>query len=128
MKYLPNLTVLKRLIRSLVADGGGSLITNGASWRMRGDVMEACNCHITCPCNFGGSITQVPCEAILGFRIQEGNYGSTRLDDLNIVLYLSMPGPDAFDGKWTMGAYLDQRASEEQMQALGAILTGEAGG
>ncbi len=103
-------------------------MTNGTSWRMRGDVMEACNCNITCPCNFGGPITQLPCEAIVGFRIQEGNYGATRLDNLNVVLYVQMPGPNAFDGNWTMGAFLDQRANEEQMQALGTILTGQAGG
>ena len=103
-------------------------MTTATSWRMRGDVMEACNCDVTCPCNFGGAITKPPCEAILGFRIQEGSYGATRLDNLNVVLYLQMPGPNAFDGNWSMGAYLDQRANEEQMQALGSILTGEAGG
>jgi hypothetical protein len=47
-------------------------------WRMRGDVMEACNCTTTCPCNFGSDPTQVPCEVILAWRIQEGQYG-TRL-------------------------------------------------
>ena len=103
-------------------------MTTATSWRMRGDVMEACNCDVTCPCNFGGAPTELPCEAIVGFRIQEGNYGATRLDDLNVVLYAQIPGPKIFDGNWTMGVYLDQRANEEQMQALGTILTGEAGG
>ena len=43
-----------------------------------------------------------------GFRIQEGNYGATRLDNLNVVLYAQTPGPKIFDGNWTMGVYLDQ--------------------
>ena len=103
------------------------MTTNGTSWRMRGDVMEACSCNVTCPCNFGGDPTQLPCEAIVGFRIREGNYGVTRLDNLNVVLILRIPGR-FFEGNWTVGVYLDQRASEEQMQALGTILTGEAGG
>ena len=55
-------------------------MTTATSWRRRGDVMEACNCVTTCPCNFSGDPTQLPCEAILGFRIQEGNHGGTRLD------------------------------------------------
>jgi len=97
------------------------------SWRMRGDILEACNCTTTCPCNFGSDPTQVPCEAILGFRIQEGQYGNTRLDGLNFVLYFQIPG-NAFQGGWTLGVYLDQQAAQEQVQALGTILSGQAGG
>ena len=102
-------------------------MTTAESWRMQGEVMEACSCNITCPCNFGGDPTQVPCEAVFGFRIREGNYGNTRLDNLNFVLYISIPGK-LFDGGWTLGAYLDQRANQAQMEALGTILTGQAGG
>jgi len=102
-------------------------MTTAESWRMRGDIMEACNCVTTCPCNFGSDPTQLPCEAILGFRIQEGNHGGTRLDGLNFVFYLSIPG-NAFEGNWTLGVYLDQRATEEQVGALGTILSGQAGG
>ena len=89
--------------------------------------MEACSCNLTCPCNFGGDPTQVPCEAIVGLRIQEGNFGATRLDDLNVVLLLNIPGK-LFDGGWTLGLYLDQRANPEQTQALGTIFGGQAGG
>ena len=94
---------------------------------MRGDAFEACSCNITCPCNFGGDPTQGFCEAIVAWRIQEGNYGNTRLDGLNLVLYVRMPG-NIFQGNWTAGVYLDQRATQEQVQALGTILSGQAGG
>ncbi len=102
-------------------------MTTAELWRMQGDVMEACNCEITCPCNFGGPPTHLPCEAVLGFRIREGNYGNTNLDNLNFVLYVRIPGK-LLDGGWTLGAYLDQRANQAQMEALGTILTGQAGG
>ena len=102
-------------------------MTTATSWHMQGDVMEACNCNVTCPCNFGGDPTEIPCTAIVGLRIQQGNYGATRLDNLNIVLCLLIPGK-LFDGRWTLGAYLDQRATPEQMEALGTILSGQAGG
>src|SRR6516165_6692581 len=98
-----------------------------ASWRMRGDVMEACSCATTCPCNFGSDPTQVPCEAIIGWGIQEGHHGNTPLDGLNVVLYLSMPG-NAFQGGWTAGLYLDQRANQQQAEALTSIFSGQAGG
>jgi hypothetical protein len=102
-------------------------MTTATAWRMRGDVLEACSCNITCPCNFGGDPTQIPCEAVLALRVQEGSYGNTRLGGLNIVLTVSIPG-NPFDGGWTLGAYLDQRANQEQMEALGTILSGQAGG
>jgi hypothetical protein len=102
-------------------------MTTATTWRIQGDVMEACNCNITCPCNFGGDPTEIPCEAILGLRIREGSYGNTRLDALSVVLMVRMPGK-VFDGGWTLGAYLDQKANQEQVGALGAILSGEAGG
>ena len=97
------------------------------SWRMRGDVMEACNCNTTCPCNFGSDPTQVPCEAIIGWRIQEGQYGNTRLDGLHVVVYFRIPS-NAFQGGWTLGIYLDQQANPQQVEALQTIFSGQAGG
>jgi hypothetical protein len=97
------------------------------SWRMHGDVMEACSCATTCPCNFGSDPTPLPCEVVLGWRIEEGRYGNTRLDGLNVVFYARMPG-NIFQGNWTAGVYLDQRASREQAEALGDIFSGKAGG
>jgi hypothetical protein len=97
------------------------------AWRIRGDVMEACSCLATCPCNFGSDPTHLPCDAVLAWRVQAGNYGSTELGGLNLVGYARIPG-NVFAGNWTMGVYLDQRASPEQAQALGAIFSGQAGG
>ena len=102
-------------------------MTSATSWQMRGDIIEACSCNITCPCNFGGTPTQLPCDVLFGFRIQEGSQGNTRLDGLNFVLYASIPG-NVFDGNWTLGAYLDQRANQAQQEALRTILSGQAGG
>ena len=102
-------------------------MAEATQWHMRGDVMEACSCTVACPCNFGGDPTQVPCEAVIGWRIQEGRYGQTRLDGLNVVLYLSIPG-NVFEGNITAGAYLDERADPRQAEALGAVFSGQAGG
>jgi hypothetical protein len=96
------------------------------AWRMRGDVMEACSCATTCPCNFGSDPIPVPFKAVIGWRIADGHYGNTRLDDLNVVLYGRIPG-NAFQGNWTVGVYLDERADQQQAQALGIIFSGQAG-
>ena len=102
-------------------------MTTAESWRIRGDAIEACNCDVVCACNFGGAPTPGLCEAIIDYRVQEGNHGGTQLGGLNFVLYLQMPGKP-YDGNWTLGVYLDQRASQPQADALGTILSGQAGG
>lgn len=102
-------------------------MTTTTSWRLRGEILEVCSCDLTCPCNFGGESTKSPCNAVWGLHIRQGNHGGTRLNDLNVVLYFRIPGK-VFDGNWTLGAYLDQRANPQQVQALGNILGGQAGG
>jgi len=102
-------------------------MTTATSWRLQGDLMEVCSCNVTCSCNFGGDPTRTPCDAVWGIHVGQGNYGNTRLNGLNVVLYFRIPGK-VFDGNWTLGACLDQRANQQQQQALGAILTGQAGG
>ena len=97
------------------------------SWRLAGTVMEACNCAVTCPCNFGSDPTVMPCGVILAWQFTDGQYGDTPLRDLNLVAYAEIPG-NAFEGDWTMGVYLDERADASQAEALGAIFSGQAGG
>tara|TARA_B000000460_G_scaffold217004_1_gene166875 strand:- start:227 stop:730 length:504 start_codon:yes stop_codon:yes gene_type:complete len=63
----------------------------------------------------------------LCFRIDQGNYGGTELGGLNVVLYVQIPGKP-FEGNWTLGVYLDQQASQTQAEAIGNILSGQAGG
>lgn len=84
-------------------------MTTAESWRIRGDVIDACSGNYACPCNFANDPNKGFCESVVCFRIQNGNYGAARLDSLNFVLLVRFPG-NAFDGHWTLGAYLDQRA------------------
>jgi hypothetical protein len=44
-----------------------------------------------------------------------------------VALVVHTPGPMG-EGNWSLGAYIDQRADDEQTNALGAIFTGAAGG
>lgn len=104
-----------------------SVHADGPTWHLTGDAMEACRCAVTCPCNFTSDPTEIPCNSIIGWHIAEGQYGDTPLNDLNLIAYFQIPG-NAFAGGWTLGYYLDERASPEQVEALGAIFGGQAGG
>jgi hypothetical protein len=102
-------------------------------WRLSGDYFENCNCDVVCPCLVSPAApltaqpTQGACDVALIFHINSGNYGEVSLDGLNVALIAHTPGPMA-DGNWTLGAYIDQRATDEQTASLGAIFGGAEGG
>jgi len=99
-------------------------------WTMRGQYMESCNCDYLCPCiytNPQAPVTYDHCIAALVFRIDDGNYGETRLDGLKFALVIRS-GKVMADGNWIFAGVVDERADEAQRQALAAIVSGEAGG
>jgi hypothetical protein len=71
--------------------------------------------------------TEGACEVAIAFHINSGSFGSVALDGLNAVLIARTPGAMA-EGNWSAALYFDDRASEEQGQALQAIFSGSAGG
>lgn len=100
------------------------------SWQISGEYFEACSCDFVCPCPTSGLSarpTQGRCDAGLVFGIERGRYGATSLDGLTFAVLLRTPGP-MIDGDWTVGLVVDERASAEQRDAIGAIASGQAGG
>ncbi|HQT77836.1 MAG: hypothetical protein B7Z80_23985, partial [Rhodospirillales bacterium 20-64-7] len=54
-------------------------------------------------------------------------YGRVTLDGLNVAVIAHTPGAMA-DGNWSLAAYIDERADDDQAAALGAIFSGAEGG
>lgn len=101
-----------------------------APWEMRGEYLISCNCDVFCPCVLSlgkARPTEGPCYSWWAFRIAEGRAGAEPLGGLNAGVLLEVPGPME-RGNWTLGLYLDERASPGAAEALTQILTGRAGG
>ena len=99
-------------------------------WQISGEYCEACSCDSVCPCPTSGLAarpTKGYCDAGLVFRVDRGQYGSTRLDGLSFAVLLHTPGP-MIQGNWTIGLVVDERASKEQHDALRTIASGHGGG
>lgn len=102
-------------------------------WQLSGEYFENCNCAVVCPClvSTAAPLTARPtegtCDVVLAFHIDRGSYGGVSLDGLNIALAVHAPGPMG-NGNLSAAAYIDERASEPQTAALGAIFTGAEGG
>jgi hypothetical protein len=97
-------------------------------WRIAGDYFEACNCESTCPCIFLADPDEGDCQLSLAWHVREGHFGETRLDGLNVAGIFHTPGNMATGPKWRAALYLDARATPDQLDALRAIFSGEAGG
>ena len=104
-----------------------------AKWQLWGDYFENCNCDVVCPCLVSPAApltsrpTQGTCDGALFFHIDKGSYDTTPLDGLNVAVIGRAPGPMGA-GNWTIAAYIDERADDQQTAALGAIFGGAEGG
>lgn len=109
------------------------MATAMTQWQITGDYFENCNCDVLCPCEVSSkpmmtaSPTRGVCDVALALHVDRGNFGSTPLDNLNAVIVAHTPGPMA-EGNWSAALYIDERANDDQRQALQAILTGQVGG
>ena len=93
-------------------------------WAIKGPHFMNCNCDFGCPCQYAALPTDGTCEAAVAWRIDEGHYGDVKLDGLVAVNTYAWPGP-IHEGKGAMQSIIDERADDQQRQALVAILKGE---
>ena len=59
-------------------------MTIDAQWRIKGDLLGACNCDWGCPCNFDAPPTNGTCQGVYTWHIREGRFGDVVLDGLYI--------------------------------------------
>lgn len=96
-------------------------------FKVEGDYFEACSCTVSCPCVFLGPATEDNCDLFLAWHLTAGERDGVDLAGLNAALAVHTP-KQMTDGNWTVALYLDDRATPEQAEALGAIFSGAAGG
>src|SRR5688500_16908734 len=101
-----------------------------AGWHIEGQYMETCNCSFVCPCigsNLAATPTEGDCKAAITMRIDKGQKDAVKLDGLSFIVLLHSPKAMAA-GNITVGLIIDEHATNEQMEAIGAIASGSAGG
>jgi hypothetical protein len=103
--------------------------TNIPQWGVSGDWFDVCKCNIPCPCTFAQAPTYGDCEGVLAYHIKNGHYGETSLDGLNVLAPSYFKG-NIWEGntKAIIGSFVDERADQQQCEALLMIFTGKAGG
>lgn len=101
-----------------------------ANWRIEGQYFETCNCEFVCPCitsNLAALPTEGDCKAALTMKIERGEKNGVQLDGVAFIVLLHTPGAMG-EGDMTVGLIVDDSASDEQVDAIAAIASGQDGG
>ncbi len=67
------------------------------------------------------------CEGVVGMKVDEGEFDGLSLNGVKWAVAFHWPGP-LHEGNGTVKPYFDEATSQEQIDALGQILMGQAGG
>lgn len=97
------------------------------SFSVEGDYFETCTCDVSCPCIWLKPADKDACDVMLAWHVNKGDKDGVDLSGLNAVLAVHSP-KQMTDGGWKLALYLDDRATPEQSEALGAVFSGGAGG
>jgi len=99
------------------------------AWSLKGSYVETCSCDLICPCNasFTHGAVYDYCRVVLTFAVREGEIEGTDVGGLAVAMIADTPKVMT-DGNWKVGVFVDERASDEQMEKLVAVFTGQKGG
>ena len=96
------------------------------SWNLSGRYVETCSCDLMCPCNisFDHGATYDYCRATLCFDIEKGEIEGTDVGGLKFVAIIDSPKVMT-EGNWKLGMFVDENASDDQMDKLVNVFTGQ---
>ena len=99
------------------------------SWKVDGTYFESCSCDVVCPCtvSLDAGATQDRCNALLVFNVTTGEIDGTDIGGLTVAALADTPKVMS-EGNWRLGLFIDDRASDEQAEKLGALFGGQLGG
>ncbi len=99
------------------------------AWNLNGSYVETCSCDLMCPCNMSmdHGATYDFCRVTLVFIIKECEIEGTDVGGLSVAAIVDSPKVMT-EGNWRLGMFVDDRASDEQMEKLTAVFGGHKGG
>lgn len=93
-------------------------------WRIKAIEFAACNCNWGCPCQFNTLPSLGHCTGGMAMTIDEGYFGSTRLEGVTWGMIGEWPGA-IHEGNGRLQVFVDERASAAQRQAMVEIVHGK---
>jgi len=99
------------------------------AWQIAGTYFETCSCEVVCPCTaslaLGADYDR--CKVTLVFHVTDGDVDGTDVSGLTVAAVADTPKVMS-DGNWRLGVFIDDGASDQQAEKLGAVFSGQLGG
>jgi hypothetical protein len=99
------------------------------AWNLKGSYAETCSCELMCACNmsFDHGATYDFCRVTLVFSIREGEIEGTDVSGRKVAAIVDSPKVMT-EGNWRLGMFIDDGATDEQVEKLTAVFGGQKGG
>jgi hypothetical protein len=95
---------------------------------LQGTLLEACSCGVLCPCWVGENPDLGECFAALAYHYDQGHIGAVDVSGLSVVGIAHIPGNVLTPKSWKVALFVDDRATDEQKEAIVGVVSGMYGG
>jgi len=102
--------------------------TAGVVYDLEGTLLEACSCGVLCPCWVGQDPDGGSCDSFNAYHFDRGTIRGVDVSGLSFINVCHIPGNVLVPGSWQVVSYVDDRASDEQHQAILDAYHGRLGG
>ena len=99
------------------------------AWAIEGRYFENCSCEVVCPCTASLALgaDYDHCRVALVFHVDSGEVDGVDVSGLTLAAVAETP-KYMHEGNWRLGVLIDDSASDEQAEKLGAVFSGQLGG
>ena len=95
---------------------------------LQGTLLEACSCGVLCPCWVGEDPDLGTCDAFVAYHFEAGTIRGVDVGGLSMVNVVHIPGNVLTPASCKVVMFVDERATDEQLQALVDAYSGKLGG
>ena len=99
------------------------------AWHIEGRYFENCSCEVVCPCTASLALgaDNDYCRVALVFHVDSGEVDGVDVSGVTVAA-VGESGKYMHEGNWKLGVLMDEAASDEQAEKLGAVFGGQLGG
>lgn len=105
-----------------------AMTETGVVYDLKGTLLEACSCGVLCPCWVGEDPDLGTCDAFIAYQFDSGTVRGVDVGGLSFVTVNHIPGNVLTPASWRVVIFVDERATDEQFQALVDAYSGKLGG
>jgi hypothetical protein len=96
-------------------------------YQLEGTLLEVCSCDVLCPCWIGEDPDGGVCDSVVAYNLDKGTIRGVDVSGLTLVSAVNIPG-NVLEGNWRQLVMIDDKASDEQAEAMLDAFSGKLGG